>query len=112
MFLIAVWVLLMGMEFINLAFIVVHAFYYLRAGTNRSQLTRAVYHDGILYYLYLFAISTINLIIVLRISSDAVLLLTTMIRVLHSILTCRMILQIREQLGRLQSRDIYISQTD
>ncbi|KAF9255471.1 hypothetical protein L218DRAFT_336282 [Marasmius fiardii PR-910] len=65
---------------------------------GRSELIKTVYRDGVIYYAFVFLVSTINVVSVLRLSSDLVQLLTSFERVLHSLLTSRAILHIR-QLG-------------
>ncbi|KAF9441300.1 hypothetical protein P691DRAFT_766460 [Macrolepiota fuliginosa MF-IS2] len=66
------------------------------SGTN-SNLVRVVYHDGILYYIYMFIISLLNFLVVFKFSNEHVDLLLTMERVLQSVLACRVVLHIRQE---------------
>ncbi|TFK63330.1 hypothetical protein BDN72DRAFT_847718 [Pluteus cervinus] len=71
--------------------------------THQSTLSTVVYQDGVLYYIYLVALSAINVILILRLpGSSAALLLTSIQRVFYSILTSRVVLHIREQTSRTQ----------
>ncbi|KAF9007424.1 hypothetical protein BDQ17DRAFT_1422801 [Cyathus striatus] len=74
----------------------------LRASRTRrlvvtSELLQTVYRDGITYYIYLFVLSLVNVILVLKLPLDYVNLLSTLERVMQSILGCRVILHIRER---------------
>ncbi|TFK64466.1 hypothetical protein BDN72DRAFT_881486 [Pluteus cervinus] len=63
---------------------------------RESTLFRVVYRDGALYYLYMFILSTLNVIIALTLPSGYATLLTSLERVVHSVLTSRVVLHIRE----------------
>ncbi|TDL23408.1 hypothetical protein BD410DRAFT_159532 [Rickenella mellea] len=63
---------------------------------GRSRLLITMYHDGLIYYLYLFGMSLLNLIIPLAAPPDFSHLLVTPQRVLHSILCTRVLLHIRQ----------------
>ncbi|TFK71030.1 hypothetical protein BDN72DRAFT_838270 [Pluteus cervinus] len=63
----------------------------------QSTLIHAIYRDGVLYYLYLVALSAINVILTLKLPSDYAILLLSLERVIYSILTSRVVLHIREQ---------------
>ncbi|KAJ2917707.1 hypothetical protein MD484_g2721, partial [Candolleomyces efflorescens] len=65
-----------------------------RLGGN-SQFVRTVYTDGIVYYVYLFGISALNIIVVLVLPRDLATLLSMPERVLHAAFTCRVVLHIR-----------------
>ncbi|KAJ3503599.1 hypothetical protein NLJ89_g8360 [Agrocybe chaxingu] len=75
----------------------VHASYTaLKQGGNHAML-KVVYRDGIVYYSYLFVLSLVNVIVMPRIPSDLATLLALLVRTLHALLTCRVILHIRAQ---------------
>ncbi|KAG7089122.1 hypothetical protein E1B28_010830 [Marasmius oreades] len=89
------WVLMMVYDTgILVAILIPGVAAYRRGG--RSELVRTVYHDGVIYYALIFLVSTINVIVTLALPPDLVLLLTSFERVLHSILTSRSILHIRQ----------------
>lgn len=69
-----------------------------RSGGN-SALIKVVYRDGVIYYLYLFVLSLINIVVVNVFPPDYQNLLTTMERMLHSVLASRVLLHIRAQAG-------------
>ncbi|TFK63333.1 hypothetical protein BDN72DRAFT_328595 [Pluteus cervinus] len=74
-----------------------------RCSVNQPTLSHIVYQDGVLYYLYLVALSTLNVIVTLKLpGSSADLLITSIQRVLYSVLTTRVVLHIREQTHRTQ----------
>ncbi|KAL5526393.1 hypothetical protein ACEPAF_8116 [Sanghuangporus sanghuang] len=60
-----------------------------------SSLYRIVYLDGSLYYLYLLVLSTLNIICILRFPEGTKRILTNFERVIHSVLTERILLSIR-----------------
>ncbi|KAG7089084.1 hypothetical protein E1B28_010793 [Marasmius oreades] len=74
---------------------------YRRGG--RSELFTAVYRDGVIYYAFIFLVSLINVVVVLTLPADLVHLLSSFERVLHSLLTSRAILHIRQVGTRLSS---------
>lgn len=62
-----------------------------------SPLLDALYIDGVAYYALLFIFSLANVVTILTLSTDFVNLFSSFTRVLHSILTCRVVLHVREQ---------------
>jgi len=66
-------------------------------GGGNSALVKSVYRDGVIYYLYLFSFSFLNILLVRILPSQYRHLLTGMARVLHSILASRVLLHIRAQ---------------
>jgi len=65
-----------------------------------SDLFRVVYRDGVLYYLYLFAFSIANVIVVATVPPGLQVVLIMCERVLHPILACRVLLDIRAQVTK------------
>ncbi|KIM35818.1 hypothetical protein M413DRAFT_325366 [Hebeloma cylindrosporum] len=74
-----------------------YSFSFLDRDRDNTSLMKVVYRDGVLYYLYLFVLSCINIIIVKTLPEDYQPLLSLVERMLHSILTSRVILHIRAQ---------------
>ncbi|KAK0227440.1 hypothetical protein EDD85DRAFT_853735 [Armillaria nabsnona] len=62
-----------------------------------SALFNVVFRDGVMYYAYLFVISVINVAMILSLPSDLVHLLSSVERVIHALLTSRVVLDIRAQ---------------
>ncbi|TFK63341.1 hypothetical protein BDN72DRAFT_329309 [Pluteus cervinus] len=94
------WVLLTAYDTSLLILIATPAFRAYKASRiiQQSQLSQVVYKDGVLYYLYLVALSAINIILNLKFpDSDATLAAISVQRVLFSILTSRVVLHIREE---------------
>ncbi|PPR00253.1 hypothetical protein CVT24_005021 [Panaeolus cyanescens] len=60
-----------------------------------SALYQTVYRDGAIYYLYLFALSTLNIIVIRVLPHGYENLLTGIERCVHSMLTSRVLLHIR-----------------
>ncbi|KAJ7589035.1 hypothetical protein C8J56DRAFT_29663 [Mycena floridula] len=81
-----------------------------RLGGNLG-LYNVVYRDGIIYYIYLFALSSINVVVVLTSSRDLASLLASTARVVHALLTSRVVLHIRQQAGKRQSKSLTPSWT-
>ncbi|TFK64462.1 hypothetical protein BDN72DRAFT_264077 [Pluteus cervinus] len=65
-------------------------------GCRQSTLFQVVYRDGALYYLYMFVLSASNVIVVLTLPSGYATLMASLERVIHSVLTSRVVLHIRE----------------
>ncbi|KAF9266799.1 hypothetical protein L218DRAFT_996361 [Marasmius fiardii PR-910] len=63
---------------------------------GRSELVRTIYQDGVIYFAFISLLSIINVIVIIVLPSDLVLLLTSFERVMHSLLTSRAILHIRQ----------------
>lgn len=96
----ACYILLMVYDACILFLMVIRGISAFRSGGD-SQFMRVVYSDGIIYYIYLFSLSFINTIIILKLPGDYVNLMVMMERVVHSVLACRVVLHIRQQ-GRIQ----------
>ncbi|KAG7440600.1 uncharacterized protein BT62DRAFT_577972 [Guyanagaster necrorhizus] len=62
-----------------------------------SALFNVVFRDGVMYYAYLFVISVINVAMILSLPRDLVHLLSSAERVIHALLTSRVVLDIRAQ---------------
>ncbi|KAF9001283.1 hypothetical protein BDQ17DRAFT_1426573 [Cyathus striatus] len=61
-----------------------------------GELLKPMLKDGILYYFYLFVLSALNVIVIRAMPIDYLNLLTMLERVIHAILTCRVVLHIRD----------------
>ncbi|KAF8995930.1 hypothetical protein BDQ17DRAFT_966596 [Cyathus striatus] len=64
---------------------------------GQSKLVRAVFRDGIIYYIYLFTMTLGNLIVTRKLSNDYFTIIMILERVIHAVLACRVILHMREQ---------------
>jgi len=62
-----------------------------------SYLMRVVYSDGIIYYIYVFALSLLNVLVIVKLPNEYETLLLMLERVVHSTLACRVVLHIRRQ---------------
>lgn len=63
--------------------------------SSHRRLANAVFLNGLIYYFYLFVMSAINVVLIYLYAYDN--LLSTFERVMYSILTCRVILDIRTE---------------
>ncbi|GJF00614.1 hypothetical protein PsYK624_169080 [Phanerochaete sordida] len=59
-------------------------------------LMQSLYRDGILFYVYLFGMSLINVVVLVTTSHDLSTLLACLQRAMHSILSVRLLLNLRE----------------
>ncbi|TFK71031.1 hypothetical protein BDN72DRAFT_838271 [Pluteus cervinus] len=93
------WTLLTVYDTGLLVLISIPAFQIRRSGGPVSILCQVVYRDGILYYLYVVALSAINIILILELplDSNATLKLLSLERVIYPILASHVVLHIREQ---------------
>jgi len=89
------WALVMGFEGGILILMCIKGYRTLRMGPS-SGLIRLVYIDGIIYYITLFALALINMVVILTLPDAFANLLTTFQRIMHSVLTGRMLLQLRQ----------------
>ncbi|KAF9443562.1 hypothetical protein P691DRAFT_778801 [Macrolepiota fuliginosa MF-IS2] len=85
----------MAFDLVMLILMAIRAMSLFRSGN--SDLIKVILRDGIIYYVYTFIISALNFFVILKLSKDYADLLLTMERVLRSVLSCRVILHIRQQ---------------
>lgn len=90
------FVLLMVYDACLLILMIVRGVAAFRSGGD-SHLMRVVYSDGIIYYIYVFALSLLNVLVIVKLPSDYETLLLMLERVVHSTLACRVVLHIRQQ---------------
>ncbi|KIK00681.1 hypothetical protein K443DRAFT_678976 [Laccaria amethystina LaAM-08-1] len=88
------WVILMAYEAAILVMIVIPGISAYRLGGD-TALHTIVYRDGVIVYIYLLALSTINVIVSISLPRMYLDILWSVERCLHSILTSRVLLDIR-----------------
>lgn len=89
------WILMMIYDAGNVVMMSLRGYTAYRSGGN-SHFLNVVYRDGIIYYFCLFLVSTVNVVVINILPPDLVHLLSSFERILHSILTSRIVLHIRE----------------
>jgi len=89
------WILLMVYEAGILLLLIVKALRQYQMHGN-SDIYKAVYRDGSLFYLYVFILSTANLVVIMTLPHDFLNTLSSIERVLHSVLTGRILLNLRK----------------
>ncbi|KAL5480477.1 hypothetical protein ACEPAI_1747 [Sanghuangporus weigelae] len=89
------WALLMIFEAAILILMIIKSVKNYRNHRN-SFVFKAVFRDGSIFYLYLFVLSMANVIVILTSSADLINLLSVIERVIHSVLTARIILNLRK----------------
>ncbi|EJD38830.1 hypothetical protein AURDEDRAFT_172150 [Auricularia subglabra TFB-10046 SS5] len=87
------WINISAFEFVIVSMTVAKGVEHFRSSS--STLLASLYRDGILYYIFLFVVSLANMIFVLSAPAEYIVLLAELQRALHSILTCRIILNLR-----------------
>lgn len=90
------YILLAIFEGVLLIMISIKAYMALNTGLPDSILFQAVYLNGVLYYIYLFILSVINIMISMHVSREFANLLGVLQQVMHSLLAGRMLLELRE----------------
>lgn len=90
------YILLMLYDACLLSLMVVRGISAFRSG-SRLHLVRVVYSDGIIYYVYVWALSLVNVLVITRLPIQLQTLMMLMARVIHAVLSCRVILHIRKQ---------------
>ncbi|KJA25144.1 hypothetical protein HYPSUDRAFT_38111 [Hypholoma sublateritium FD-334 SS-4] len=94
------WVLIFVYDLVMLILMAIPTFRVYRSGGS-SRFMRMVYRDGVVYYIYLFALSLVNIIIALTFPTDLILIFSLMLRIIHALLACRVVLHIKEYANRV-----------
>ncbi|KAF8990286.1 hypothetical protein BDQ17DRAFT_387250 [Cyathus striatus] len=92
----AIWGILLAYDTLMMLLLLPPAYNAFRRG-GKSTLANIVIRDGIIYYIYLFVASLVNMIVVIKLSPDYFALLATFGRAIYSAISCRIVLNIREQ---------------
>ncbi|KAH7908329.1 hypothetical protein BJ138DRAFT_1157887 [Hygrophoropsis aurantiaca] len=95
------WVLLIMIELCVLILMVIKTLRDYKENPGMT-LSKVILRDGIAYYINLFALGTINVIIILTQPHDLYLLFAVPVRIIHSVLTSRVVLRTREYGQRLE----------
>ncbi|KAF9000847.1 hypothetical protein BDQ17DRAFT_1542986, partial [Cyathus striatus] len=88
-----IWGLILAYDTVMMLLLLPPAYNAFRSG-GRSTLANVVIRDGIIYYIYLFIATLVNMVLVLNLTPDYFALLATFARVIYSALSCRIILNI------------------
>ncbi|KAH7925436.1 hypothetical protein BV22DRAFT_433532 [Leucogyrophana mollusca] len=88
------WCVMMGLEGLVLVLTLIKTTKNYR---HNMALSRLIVKDGILYYAVLFTLSLLNVLIIATQPELVDLLMATPLRAIHSVLTARMVLRMREQ---------------
>ncbi|KIJ97930.1 hypothetical protein K443DRAFT_9514 [Laccaria amethystina LaAM-08-1] len=88
-------------EAVILVLMIIPAIAAYRRGGN-VDLYHVIYRDGMMMYIYLFAVSIVNVVIVCAFYTEYIAVISSVERVLHSLLTSRVVLHIREYMKRHQ----------
>ncbi|KAK1220771.1 hypothetical protein PQX77_016448 [Marasmius sp. AFHP31] len=88
------WIALMVYDSVSFVLMGIAGFKAYRTG-GTSNLVKAVYRDGIMYYALIFFVSLVNVTIILILPHDYIHIISPFERVLHSILASHAILHIR-----------------
>jgi len=91
------WVQVMIWDTLMLVLMLIPGFRAYRYRGVNSALMKAVYRDGVVYYLFLFALSFLNILLIIILPLPYRHLLMTPERVLHSTFASRVVLHIRAQ---------------
>ncbi|XP_006457551.1 hypothetical protein AGABI2DRAFT_181715 [Agaricus bisporus var. bisporus H97] len=100
-FLVATFAFTAAYDTMILTFMVARAFSMSRWRVD-SFLFKTVYGDGVAFYVYIFGVSLVNIIFIFTTNSFFLLLQASF----HSILACRVVLHIREQLSEADSKEV------
>jgi len=110
----ASYIVLLSFQTVNLFLMSIKAYQSLK-GSVSTNFSRVVYLDGILYYVYLFCFSVVNIVLDLTLSTGYENLLSKLQGVICSILACRMVLHLREcakRISRLEEASSVITPLD
>ncbi|KAF8990287.1 hypothetical protein BDQ17DRAFT_1414103 [Cyathus striatus] len=92
----AMWGVLLSYDTVMMLFMLPPAYKAFITG-GKTSMTKIVIRDGIIYYIYIFVLTLVNMVVQLKLSPDYFSLFTPIWRVVHSALCCRVVLNIREQ---------------
>ncbi|KAF8148277.1 hypothetical protein B0H34DRAFT_737676 [Crassisporium funariophilum] len=95
------WVVVIIWDAFVLALMLISGYRAYRDGGN-SALVQNVYRDGLIFYIYLFVLSGVNIIVILTLPPGYIILLASTERCLHSMLSSRVLLHIR---AHVKARD-------
>lgn len=101
------WLLLMAYEAVLLVLMIIPGVTAYREGGNKG-LYAVVYCDGILFYVYLFVLSTTNVIVINAFPADYFYILSPAERCLHSVLASRVLLHIRDYVSMRNEEAIFL----
>lgn len=108
------WAVFLSGEGVTLILMGIFAYRTSREGNN-TPLVKLMYRDGLIFYIYLFCMTSMNIALTLALDSPFVALVSPAQSAIHSVLTTRIILNIREvasqRLGNF-SVDLHMSDTD
>lgn len=90
------YVLLMLYDACLLSLMIIRGVSAFRCGGD-AHLMRVVYSDGIIYYIYVWILSLLNVFVITKLPIELQTLMMLMARVIHAVLACRVVLHIREQ---------------
>ncbi|EJC98748.1 uncharacterized protein FOMMEDRAFT_170954 [Fomitiporia mediterranea MF3/22] len=97
--LVGTWILLMIFEAGILALMVLKGVQMYRGSVDKqhrkTELYKAVFRNGAIFYVYIFTLSVANVIVISRLPRDLSTLLASVERVMHAILTERLLLTLR-----------------
>jgi len=68
--------------------------------SGNTGLFRVIFRDGLLYYMCIFGLSLANVLVVLSLARDLVNLLSSIQRSFHAILTCRVLLSLKDEASK------------
>jgi len=105
------YVMLTVAEATILALMIISAFRSYRRGSN-SELSYIIHRDGILFYIYIFLFTVANLVITIVLPIDMGILLSPLEDALYSVLTARVVLNIRFFGNRSRQVDLHTSFDD
>ncbi|KAF9448152.1 hypothetical protein P691DRAFT_801261 [Macrolepiota fuliginosa MF-IS2] len=108
LYLVACFVLLVLYDLGMFLLITIRGLFAVQSG-GHSQLVTIAFRDGIIYYIYLFGLSVLNVIVISALPREYVTLLLVFAGVVHSVVACRVVLHIREQ---MHMQDRIFSQHD
>ncbi|KAF8999603.1 hypothetical protein BDQ17DRAFT_1328142 [Cyathus striatus] len=94
----AIWGILLAYDTLMMLLLLPPAYDAFRRG-GKSTLANIVIRDGIIYYIYLFVASLVNMVIVLKLSRLKI-ELYRFGRVIYGAISCRIVLNIREQVWK------------
>jgi len=100
------YAIMTAVEAIVLALMVISAFRSYRF-SNGSELWRVIHRDGILFYVYLLGFTLANLVAIIIFPVDTKGMLSSQHVILYAVLTCRIVLGIRQVSNKRSQTELH-----
>ncbi|KZV97357.1 hypothetical protein EXIGLDRAFT_764482 [Exidia glandulosa HHB12029] len=97
------WILVVSFDFFIMTLTLVKVYQQYEHGL--SKLTTRLYVDGVLYFIYIFSVSLLNILMIAKASPLLATEFLELLRVLHCVFPCRIVLHLRQAAMPIADQD-------